>query len=208
MTHRIQSHGGRSGNALRCAKDKLVKPAEMDIASIIGLACFVAACFLAALTGALLRRRTVRAAEEAVLAATEPAFRPGVVRSLSDTCGCRVADLREAGFRRRWLAFSSRRFAAHSQCRVIAAFLRSAPPRSRLRRGRYGPDVHHRDHHDFLPDPRCCRGAARALPWAGSARFLAECRHMAPALGGVAATMIGPRRYCATVTRGSCQVHL
>jgi translocator protein len=27
----------------------------MDIASIIGLACFIAACFLAALTGALFR---------------------------------------------------------------------------------------------------------------------------------------------------------
>jgi hypothetical protein len=91
----------------------------MDRASVIGLACF-----LAALTDALFRSGEgydPSETEDAVLAAAEPAYRPAVDLPLSDDCGCRVADLAESRRRHRHRhVLSGVRFAAPSQCRVIA----------------------------------------------------------------------------------------
>ena len=155
----------------------------MEIASIIGLACFITACFLTALTGAWFRPG------EWYERLKKPSWRPPnrlfapmwtILYVMIAVAGWLI--WREAGF-----AGAGLPLAMHSQCCVDTALLRPAPPRSRLRRHRSGLGVHHRDHRAFLSDPRRSRVAARALPSMGYVRHCPEFRRFASEFGGVAA---------------------
>ena len=100
----------------------------MDISSLLVLLGFIAACFLAALTGALFRPgEMVRATSQTVVATAEPAVRTGVDRPVSYNRCFRLAGLAGGRFCRRRTAAHDLCLAARAERRLDAALLWPAP---------------------------------------------------------------------------------
>lgn len=166
----------------------------MDIVSIIGLACFIAACFLAALTGALFRPG------DWYERLKKPSWRPPN-RLFAPVWAVLYLTIAVAG----WLVWRKGGFAdAGLPLAIYALQLILNAAWSPLFFGLHRPDLgfvqyrsglDNRDHRAFLPGPRCRRDAARALPCMGYVRHRAEFCRMASECGGVAASIAGPPRY-------------
>jgi benzodiazapine receptor len=164
----------------------------MEIASIIGLACFIAACFLAALTGALFRPG------EWYERLKKPTWRPPN-RLFAPVWTALYLMIAVAG----WLIWRKASFAGTSlPLAMYALQLILNAAWSPLFFGLHRPDLGFVDivlvwmsiiatNRALLPDPRCRRAAARALPCVGYVRYRAEFRRMAFEFGGVTSSIMG-----------------